>query len=227
MLRLRHTLAHLWPDARPALLPAIHEALPVPMRGPDMLERVDFAIWVQGIPGIVCRPLHPGAAADGHIGFAFPFRVGSDRVKAAVPVWSHQIRAFTDPWTVFRRALEVERVPHPALPALAGLERDLGVRLGLIGSVALETMTGAGYLHSESDLDLVVDGSKGLPPEALPKAVATIADAFGVKLDVEILFSEGRGVKMDEFFSKSRTILVKEIDRVSIEERDRFIDIIA
>ncbi|KAA5606130.1 malonate decarboxylase holo-[acyl-carrier-protein] synthase [Roseospira marina] len=227
MLRRRHTLAHLRAEARTSLLPAILDALPESMRDPVTADQVEFAVRVRGIPGIVCRPTRPMGADEGQIGFAFPFRVGADRVKSAVTVAPHHIWAFTDPWTVFRTALAANPVPHPALPALATVEREHRVRFGLIGSAALETMTGAGYLRPDSDVDLVVDGSQGPPPAGLPDALDAVARAFQVALDVEILIFDNYGIKMKEFFSRADTLLVKSIEDVSLQKRDVFIDKIA
>ncbi|ABC22128.1 hypothetical protein F11_06865 [Rhodospirillum rubrum F11] len=220
MLHRRHTLAHIDPIARARLLPALIEALPAAMRGPDIEARIEHVLISRGIPGIVCRPTAPCGEGEGQVGFAFPFRVGAQRVRAAVPVARSQITRFTSPWAVMDRAVGLERVPHRALTAIHAMGRVLDVPVGLIGSAALEAMSGLPYVEAASDLDLVVEGTDAKALASFWQEIQIISTWHKVKVDVEIDFGHKYGVKMAEYFSDSASVLAKTIHGVEVMNKE-------
>jgi|GEM_PF-1537043 len=225
MLRRRHFLAHLEPSVREAILPALIGALPAPLTDRDVEERVTRVVLDNDLPGIVCRPTGPCPEGGGQLGFAFPFRKGEERVRAAVPVSRDQISRFTSPWEVMDQAAGMACPPHPALPEIRDLGRELGVRTGLIGSAALQAMTGLPYLRPGSDIDLVIrgEGREIAVLDRFRKGVHGISLRHATKIDVEVEFQEKYGIKIDDILSSIQSVIVKTIDEVYLVNREEFI----
>lgn len=225
MFRIRHSLAHVSPASRPGILAAVLDALPEQMRDPGTRKLVRDAMSKAHIPGIVCRPTGPCPDGGGQLGFSFPFRHGAERVRAAVPVRRGQVSAFFTPWEVMDRALILGSNLHPALPEIARAGALVGVEIGLIGSAALQTVTGLPYLRPDSDLDLVVRAESLRALEQLAAMLARLAKRRSLAIDVEIALPGGLGVKLTELLSGARTVLGKTITGVELIERPRLISL--
>ena len=214
MLDRRHFLAFLKPGAETELLPSVIDGLPPTMRSVDIVENVRYAILKDRIPGIVCRPTVRCAAGEGQLGFAFPFRVGEERVRAAVRVGQGQIRHFLSPWEVMERARAIDACPHPILPKIYEIARATGVRIGLIGSMALLVVTKLPYLRPGSDVDLVVEAREWRALKDLHARMRRLSERYSLKLDIEAEFDGRYGVKLEELFSSSEIVVVKTIGSV-------------
>ncbi len=224
MLNRRHFLAFLRPGVEVDLLPTVLAGLPGPMREPDIEAAVHLAILVNRIPGIVARPTAPCAAGEGQIGFAFPFRVGSQRVRSAVRIVERHVHRFVSPWEVMALALAYDTPPHPALAAIAEIGHASGVRVGLIGSMAMQAVTALPYARPDSDIDLVVDALDIESLENFHGEMRRFAKRNPWKVDCEVEFDSRYGIKLDELFSTSKNIIIKTIDNVFLAEKIRFID---
>ena len=224
MLNRRHFLAFLKPDVAADLLPAVLDGLPQPMRDPTTEAAVRRTILVHRIPGIVARPTAPCAEDEGQIGFAFPFRVGRQRVRSAVRIAESRIRGFVSPWEVMELALAYDAPQHPALAAIAEIAHANGVQVGLIGSLAMQAVTALPYAREDSDIDLVVDTPDISALEDFHADLRRFAERNPWKVDCEAEFDSQYGVKLDELFSTSKNIIIKTIDNVFLAERIPFID---
>ncbi|AZB57970.1 malonate decarboxylase holo-[acyl-carrier-protein] synthase (plasmid) [Cereibacter sphaeroides] len=227
MLRTRHTLAYVSESARWDLLPAVIEGLPAPLRDRSVEERVREVLMEERIPGIVCRPTRPIPEGGGQIGFAFPFRIGALRVRSSVAVHRSQIEAFVTPWEVMASAAALKGSGHPAVEALRRLAEETGAEIGLLGSVALQTMTGLDYIRPDSDLDIIVraDGLDRLT--ALGEAMAALARRTGIRIDTEVELDARLGVKLEELLSETDSVLGKTIASVELISRRDLRDLIA
>lgn len=220
MLAPRHTLAHVSSASRPGILAALLEALPEPMRNPGIRKHLRDAMRQADIPGIVCRPTGPCPDGGGQLGFAFPFRHGAARVRAAVPVRRGQVTAFVTPFEVMDRALTLGAVLHPALPDIARIGALTGVGIGLIGSAALQTVTGLPYLRPDSDLDLVIRAEDRAQLHDFAAAIGALAYRRALAVDVEVLLPGGIGVKLSELVSEAPTVLGKTLSGVELIARE-------
>ena len=111
---------------------------------------------------------------------------------------------------------------HPALRFIAGHGERFGVRLGLLGSArARAAVTGLSYVRPASDLDILVDAEHGGDIEAFYHAVSSRCGELGISVDAELEVDSSLGVKLKEYFSGSRTILVKSIDGVDLVDREK------
>ncbi|PYF09144.1 phosphoribosyl-dephospho-CoA transferase [Rhodobacter viridis] len=221
MFRNRHSLAHVSPASRPGILAAVLDALPEQMRDGATRKLVRDAMSKAHIPGIVCRPTGPCPDGGGQLGFAFPFRHGAERVRAAVPVRRGQVTAFFTPYEVMERALILGASLHPALPEIARIGAVTGVEIGLIGSAALQTVTGLPYLRPGSDIDLVVRADSLPPLAAAARALERLSYRQAIAIDAEADLAGGIGVKLTELVSGAATVLGKTITGVELIERER------
>ncbi|MDQ0327031.1 phosphoribosyl-dephospho-CoA transferase [Rhodopseudomonas julia] len=171
------------------------------------------------IPGIVCRPTRRCTEGQGQLGFAFPLRVGEERVRSSVLVEPEHIASFLSPYEVMERAALRFPPPHAALRVALSLARRFDIRLGLIGSAALAAMTGLPYVRPQSDLDLLIDADQGGDFQAFHASLATISREIGVKADVELEFNCSVGVKLSEYISGREVLLAKTINDVELIDR--------
>ncbi|SOC19116.1 malonate decarboxylase holo-[acyl-carrier-protein] synthase [Rhodobacter maris] len=227
MLCNRHTLIYLGDAARAALLPAVIAGLPEPMRNARIEGQVTDTLLGERIPGIACRPTGPCPQGGGQIGFSFPFRVGAARVRSAVGVSPAQITATLTPWEVMVLAETLGDTLHPAIEELRRISVATGVEIGLIGSVALQAVTGLGYTRPDSDIDLVVRATCLEHLHALAAAVHDLTLCTGTALDIEVALAGGIGAKLNELLSGSDAVLGKTIAGVELIPRARINAILA
>ncbi|MBB4303748.1 phosphoribosyl-dephospho-CoA transferase [Rhodobium orientis] len=224
MLNRRHVLAYPTAQARKELVPAVVAGLPEPMRGPAIAHRVRQAFLADGIPGIVCRPTQACPDNGGQIGFSFPFRIGEERVRSAVPVRADQIEHYVTPYEVMDRAGASPRVVHPVLIELRKVAAAAGVRLGLIGSAAMQVVTGLDYLRPDSDLDVLVEAGGPQQLQRFWQEACALSTRTGTAIDAEIDMQGRCGVKLSEYMSDAELLLAKTISGVELIGRNQFSD---
>jgi phosphoribosyl-dephospho-CoA transferase len=215
----RHDLADLSRIDRGDLAAQVVEGLLPPFRDGTTVSRVRATLAVQPLPGIVARPSAPLRAGQIHLGVAFPFRCEGARVKSAIAVPLGKIAGFSDPFVVARGAAALGGAIGAALRDLAQIAERLGLRLGVIGSAAMEIATGLPYTTADSDLDLVVAGGNAA---ALEDFSAALPDR-DVRVDAEVLLRSGGGVKLAEFVSGSNSLVLKEISDVRLIAREEVV----
>lgn len=216
----RHLLANLTLLDRDDLAARAIAGLLPPFRNQGVADRVAACFAEAALPGIVCRPttaLEPGQI---QLGIAFPFRHGGTRVRSAIVVGSRSVARFTDPFAVVLGADALGAPLGPCLRALAAEADARGVRLGVIGSAALEIVTGLPYTGTESDLDLVLGAAPCARLHQFAVGAAEIGAAHGVRIDAEVDLGADGGVKLVEVLSSSRTLLAKTLADVRMVARE-------
>ncbi|WP_321504228.1 malonate decarboxylase holo-[acyl-carrier-protein] synthase [Breoghania sp.] len=221
MLNRRHVLAQLSSQTREALVPALLDGLPHTMRDDETEKAVLKGFLEDRIPGIVCRPTRECGEGQGQLGFSFPFRVGEQRVRSSLIVNADEVTAYVTPYEVMDRAMRRFPTAHPRLQALSDCAEQHSVRLGLIGSAALAAVTGLAYVRPQSDIDVVVDARHGGSLEAFNDAVAALCEELGISVDAELEVNDSLGVKMKEYFSSAKKVLVKYIDGIDLVEKEK------
>lgn len=209
----RHWFARLTPDAWEAgLLRA--EGCFVPDGG-------IIGAWIEaGRPLVVRRPCW---TPEGQLccGLSLPPQAGKLR-------WPFQVQA---------RGVR-EMVPPPRLgdcltvapeewkPGLAqcvqGLE-DQGLAPRVFGSLAWKYLTALDYLHSESDVDMLVAISRKSDVAALESVLASLGDG-GPPIEVEILLPDFRSFQIAEFSLNTRDVLVKSDGSVQLASKESLLD---
>ncbi|MCW2307159.1 phosphoribosyl-dephospho-CoA transferase [Rhodobium gokarnense] len=198
--------------------------LPEPMRGPAIAHRVKQAFLADAIPGIVCRPTQACPEDGGQIGFSFPFRIGEERVRSAVPVCADQIESYVTPYEVMERAGASPRVVHPVLIDLRKVAAAAGITLGLIGSAAMQVVTGLDYVRPDSDLDVLVQAGTAQQLQWFWQEICDLKVRTGTAIDAEIDMQGRCGVKLSEYMSDAEVLLAKSISGVELIDRNKFSD---
>jgi phosphoribosyl-dephospho-CoA transferase len=201
---VRHDLVWLAPGWRSAL------AAPAGAAVVDALGD-----WFgRGLPAVVRRrdPASAGALA---LGVALP--PGGPERRAALLV---------EPAAVVRTAPPLalaEAIPsgpsrwRDPLGALDADARAAGLALRVYGSLAWQHLSGARYLTSTSDVDLLVSPADAAELRRALALLTRASAAGGPRLDGEILLPCGRGISWRELASRPARVLVRFATGVAIE----------
>jgi len=220
MRLVRHLLAEFTPSARARLTERAVRGLLPPFRAAAVEDRVAETLRDHALPGIVCRPTQPVTDSQVQLGLSFPFREDGVRVRAAVVVERADIAAFTDPYRVAARVEGLSGAIGDAVRALIARGAALDIAVGVIGSAALEAVTGLPYAEAVSDIDLVIKDGDPDRYRRFAADAAELARAFGFAVDVEVALSDGGGIKLTELLSASRSLLVKDLSTVRMVGRE-------
>jgi phosphoribosyl-dephospho-CoA transferase len=175
------------------------------------------------IPGIVRREesLPEGMIA---VGFVLPRWHEGRRVRIAGLTRPEFILEAESPVEVIKRVPDRPRTA--CMRAAAEIKKyaaDSGISIGILGSAALETVTGLPYTNAQSDIDLLLCGcTEGEIHEAYGKIGERIRP-LGLpmdRVDMEVELANGYGIKARELFMDTRTILGKSLTDVRLLERD-------
>lgn len=219
MILARHLLANLALLDRAGLVARAVAGLLPPFRTDAVAARVEDCLGRAALPGIVCRPTLELAPGEIQLGLSFPFREDGARVRSAIAVAERAIPSFTDPFAIALGAEALGAPLGPCLRAAITSAATRGVRLGVIGSAALEIVTGLAYTSEASDLDLVLAAAPCARLHQFAVDLARIGAAHGIHVDAEVDLGDGCGVKLDEVLSSSRSLLAKTLDDVRLLER--------
>lgn len=195
----RHDLAFLSPAGQDYAW--THRAV---QPGDDALQ--DF---FSRLPGI-CRvqpPQLPDSVAA--LGFSLPIRRQESRWRISTQCPREEIRRILTPWDI---PAYLSALPAPVGPALTQLARaaaGCSVPFGVFGSAALQAVTGLPYLHSHSDLDVVI-GTAPVPQiKAFYAQLLALSRRFSLHIDGELMLSDTCYLKIHELMQGHKTILAK------------------
>ncbi len=99
--------------------------------------------------------------------------------------------------------------------------RRMGIAPRVYGSWLWEALAGPGYLHPDSDLDLLIAVRDPAALRRLPARLAALEADAGVRLDGEMVFPDGAGVAWRECLQPRPTLLIKRLNGVALEARGR------
>lgn len=171
---------------------------------------VVIAEWVRAGRPLIARTRREQDAADWiALGLPLPLDRGKKRVALTVhpsivqsvarpPLLADAIDILPALWSARMKRLCADLTAHTA---------DVRV----VGSLAWQYLTGAVYLHPQSDIDLVIHAS-GI--EELKTLLRILADSDlspGPRIDGEIVAPGGEAVSWRELLGSGRDILVKDI----------------
>lgn len=182
----------------------------------DMVEEI--LMGTADIPGIVRRddPISPETIP---VGFVHHLRLDDNRIRVPARVPIAEVSRVVRPYDVINLPVTPRHRCIEAAVGLAKLGRSMDVRVGVLGSVALEMVTGLPYTDLNSDLDLLVQEA---PMDRLSAFAEEARRLYpDVRMDVEIEFRNGYGVKIAEIFADTRTVLGKSLHDVALLERQQ------
>lgn len=167
------------------------------------------------IPAIVRRRAPCDQTGIG-VGISFPVRENGQRLRFAAAVASSEIADMLSPYAIVERSWDMSIPPLRALRAIKDLDLTRPGNLGVFGASALQVVTGMDYLHSRSDLDLIIrrEGIDSL--QRIDRELSALERDMEIAFDVEVILGNGGGVKLKELCSRQKTILVKSILSVEI-----------
>lgn len=217
----RHTLVDISDSGRRAILSKLAGDTP------SNLERLADVLLPERagarVPGIIRREeLYPrqGCIAVGFCGRA-PDENGRLRLAAFADL--QDIVRVTSPYELLSIALPQRTPATRALKAARDEAGELGLDLGVWGSVALELYTGLPYTHNESDLDLLVTAAPAKTLGRFLDAIRNLEMCCKLRIDVEIELPEGYGVQLKELLGNSRTVIAKSVDGVELLQREQIV----
>ncbi|MDY4920208.1 MAG: malonate decarboxylase holo-[acyl-carrier-protein] synthase [Phascolarctobacterium sp.] len=151
------------------------------------------------------------------IGFVHHRRLQGNRIRIAAFTDMQDIEAIMSPYEVIERrafAVEQQTLCISTIVSLYKMAEDFGLQVGVLGSAALELVTGLPYTDEASDVDLLL---KPAPYDKLLDFYRTAKENFkGIPMDFELDLPNGYGVKLAEVFMDTRTVLGKSLDNVDI-----------
>lgn len=182
----------------------------------EALELVqDVLQGTHNVPGFVRRSEErPEEVA---IGFVHHRRMQGNRIRIGAFTEMQDIETIMTPYEVMqRKAFTVEEPTHcmQTILALYKMADQFDLQIGVLGSAALELVTGLPYTDEASDVDILL---KPAPYEKLLDFYRTAKENFAdIPLDFELDLPNGYGVKLAEVFMETKTVLGKSLDNVDL-----------
>ncbi|MGM9568878.1 MAG: malonate decarboxylase holo-[acyl-carrier-protein] synthase [Phascolarctobacterium sp.] len=167
------------------------------------------------IPGFVRRSdERPEEVA---IGFVHHRRIQGNRIRIGAFTEMLDVETIMTPYEVMqRKAFTVEASTHciETILELYKMADQFDLQIGVLGSAALELVTGLPYTDEASDVDILL---KPAPYEKLLDFYRTAKENFeDIPLDFELDLPNGYGVKLAEIFMETKTVLGKSLDNVDL-----------
>lgn len=208
----RHDLLRVAPDAWRACLSARCDLDGVP----------HLADWAHLGRPVIVRRRDPGEAGGGiPVGLPLPPGDGKRRIGLTLPA------AALSRHPALALASARNTAPatwRPAIEAVLMLGGEHGLVPRVYGSLLWQALTGLAYLTAASDLDLLWPVSGCVEPEFL-RALAEIEAGAAMRLDGEIVVSDGGGINWRELLGASRdgTVVAKAREGLSLRPAAPFL----
>ncbi len=200
----------------------IWQTLQTAYEGDALQMTRDVLLGPVDVPGFVRRSDEPTDAVP--IGFVHHQRLQGSRIRIGAFVDPQDIVMMMTPYEVMqRRAFAFEEPPDglSTLLELYALSEEYDLQVGVLGSFALEMATDLPYTDEASDIDLLI---KAAPYNRLQDFYRMVQENFtGIKMDFELDLPNGYGVKLDEVFMDTRTLLGKSLNDVALLRRQEIL----
>lgn len=170
------------------------------------------------IPGFVRRSDDKSDAVP--IGFVHHKRIDGNRIRIGAFTSVDDIVTVMTPYEVMQRKAFAYEAKTPCIEVVSklyALSEVFDLQVGVLGSAALELVTGLPYTDENSDIDLVI---KPAPYNRLLQFYRAAQASFGtINMDFELDLPNGYGVKLAEVFMDTQTVLGKSLDDVNLLSR--------
>mgnify|MGYP001003989841 CR=1 FL=1 len=152
------------------------------------------------------------------VGLVHPFRINENRKRFAGHVPFSEVLRVVTPYALLSASLVPPRnICIKDAYTIRELAKIYGIRIGILGSAAMEFATGLSYTDSLSDLDFLL---RPASLHLLQEFYEASRDMVTVEeLDFEVEFPNGYGVKLVEFFMDTKSVLAKSMEDVVIIEK--------
>jgi phosphoribosyl-dephospho-CoA transferase len=210
---LRHTLVYVNPGAWRDHL----------SKRPDVAAQPLALRWAdQGWPFVV-RRRHPMESGDA-VPLALPLPPMAGKQRIAVALEHCDITATADFPDVLDALNVAPHTWHPCLRQLHQTAARYGIRARVFGSLGWQYLTGLTYLGPRSDLDVLLTWPEAGRMHKLLGALAQIDSAAPVRLDCELIRSDGAGVNWRELHAGSTMLALKTASGVALVSRDELLE---
>lgn len=171
------------------------------------------------IPGFIRR--NDAENTEGiAIGFVHHKRIDGNRIRIGACTAADDVVTIMTPYEVLTRrafAFTTRNRCMQIVRQLYELAYVFDLQIGVLGSAALELITGLPYTDENSDIDLIVK------PAGYNRLLqfyrAAQACCNEIKMDFELDLPNGYGVKLAEIFMETQTVLGKSLEDVSLLNR--------
>jgi phosphoribosyl-dephospho-CoA transferase len=156
------------------------------------------------------------------VGLALPPSFGKQRIK--LRLMRRHIAAHAEPLGLDEVVKFSSRSLQNALVPLASAAARGRIMIRVFGSAAWETQTGLGYMHADSDLDVLVAPRSTVELRSAMTLLDRAQRHIAMRLDGEIVFTDGDAVAWRGWAQGTNRVLVKNIDRAALMARDDLLD---
>ncbi len=170
------------------------------------------------IPAIVRRKERHSNSGLVAVGFSSPFRVNGNRFRIPAFVPMDEIQKTVTPYDVIQKSYQATSHSLTALKEVRTIALRNNIKIGVLGSAALEIMTTLPYTDNHSDLDLVMKCTDIDLMKKIYFSIKNLEQPFECQIDLEIEIN-GIGFKAAELFQDTKQILGKSIDNVQLYSR--------
>lgn len=170
------------------------------------------------IPGFVRRSERPADTVA--IGFVHHERLDGNRIRIGAFAAEEDVVTVMTPYDVMVRKAYACKPRNRCMESvlqLYNLAEIFDLRIGVLGSAALELITGLPYTDENSDIDLLVQPARYNRLLQFYRAAQACTD--GINTDFELDLPNGYGVKLAEMFMETQTVLGKSLDDVALLNR--------
>ena len=154
------------------------------------------------------------------IGFVHHKRIDGNRIRIGAFTAADDVVTIMTPYEVLTRrafAFTTRNRCMQIVRQLYELADVFDLQIGVLGSAALELITGLPYTDENSDIDLIVK------PAGYNRLLqfyrAAQACCSDINMDFELDLPNGYGVKLAEIFMETQTVLGKSLEDVSLLNR--------
>lgn len=160
------------------------------------------------IPAIVRREEnYQGTAIP--CGFVHPYLIDGRRWRLATFARLTDIEQVITPYDILRLPITNRNQPLELLGQIKQTVMDMSISVGVIGSLAMELYTRLEYTNAGSDIDLVIKNAELDEIRLFLESIVALTDTGTTKIDLEVELTNGYGIKANELFMNTRTILAK------------------
>lgn len=186
---------------------------------PDLDAIPLVAGWADDARPLVARRAHPTDAPGVPLGLPLPPAWGKRRIAVVMPADGLVV---TPPPSLSAAMEAAPRRWRPSLRAIGECAADQGAEVRVFGSLAWQALTGLAYLTEQSDLDILLHPGPDTDPLRLAAAIAGIDAAAPMRIDGELVRSDGLAVNWRELNDGARHVLAKSAAGVALIDADHF-----
>jgi phosphoribosyl-dephospho-CoA transferase len=172
----------------------------------------------RGIPGIVRRAEITEDVIP--LGFVPQERSDGRRLRIGAFAYFAEVVDVITPYELLQMSINKQNRCLQAVSEIAKLASSATKEVGVLGSAGLEIFTGISYTNEESDIDLVLKDCTYEEITKIFKQLKDIGTYYNIPIDLEIALTNGYGIKAEELFMDTRTLLGKSLHDVNLLERE-------